>query len=117
MTGVHAATDQAIGSADGSTDGFALVKSYGTGEQRRITRPVAGTVRVAVDGAELASGWTIEDKGVIRFDAPPANGAAVTAGFLFDVPVRFANDQIEVNRSTFLAGEAPSVPLIEVRED
>jgi uncharacterized protein (TIGR02217 family) len=40
----------------------------------------------------------------------------VSAGFLFDVPVRFAEDRIEVNRATFLAGEAPSVPLIEVRE-
>jgi hypothetical protein len=29
---------------------------------------------------------------------------------------RFAEDRIEVNRSTFLAGEAPSVPLVEVRE-
>ena len=117
MTGIPAATDQAIGTGDGSTDGFALVKTYGTGEQRRITRPVAGSVRVALDGAELATGWTLEDQGVIRFDVPPASGAAVTAGFLFDVPVRFANDQIEVSRSTFLAGEAPSVPLIEVRED
>jgi uncharacterized protein (TIGR02217 family) len=116
MTGVPAATDQALRTGDGSADGFALVKTYGTGEQRRITRPVAGTVRVAVAGAEVASGWTLEDQGIIRFDVPPAAGAAVTAGFLFDVPVRFANDQIEVNRSTFLAGEAPSVPLIEVRE-
>jgi uncharacterized protein (TIGR02217 family) len=117
MTGIPAVTDQAIGTGDGSTDGFALVKTYGTGEQRRITRPVAGSVRVALDGAELATGWTLEDQGVVRFDVPPASGAAVTAGFLFDVPVRFANDQIEVSRSTFLAGEAPSVPLIEVRED
>jgi uncharacterized protein (TIGR02217 family) len=62
------------------------------------------------------SGWTLEPLGVIRFDQPPAAGASVTAGFLFDTPVRFANDQIEINRSTFLAGEAPSVPLIEVRE-
>jgi uncharacterized protein (TIGR02217 family) len=116
MTGVPAATDQPLGTGDGSADGFALLKTYGTGEQRRITRPVAGTVRVAVDGTELASGWTLEDQGIIRFDVPPSAGAAVSAGFLFDVPVRFANDQIEVNRSTFLAGEAPSVPLIEVRE-
>ena len=116
MTGVPAATDQPLGTGDGSADGFALLKAYGTGEQRRITRPVEGTVRVAVDGTELASGWTLEDQGIIRFDVPPAAGAAVSAGFLFDVPVRFANDQIEVNRSTFLAGEAPSVPLIEVRE-
>jgi uncharacterized protein (TIGR02217 family) len=59
----------------------------------------------------------LQDRGVVQFDGAPPAGAALTAGFLFDVPVRFANDQIEVNRSTFLAGEAPSVPLLEVRED
>jgi uncharacterized protein (TIGR02217 family) len=116
MTGNPAATDQAIGTGDGVLDNFALVKAYGSGEQRRITRPVPGSVRIAVDGSELATGWTIEDKGLIQFDQPPSAGAAVTAGFLFDTPVRFADDRLEVNRATFLAGEAPSVPLIEVRE-
>jgi uncharacterized protein (TIGR02217 family) len=116
MTDAPLPTDQLIGTGDGAIDGFDLVKSYGTGEQRRVTRPAAGTVRVAVDGGELVSGWTLEPLGVIRFDQPPAAGASVTAGFLFDTPVRFANDQIEINQSTFLAGEAPSVPLIEVRE-
>jgi uncharacterized protein (TIGR02217 family) len=116
MTGAPAATDQLIGTGDGATDSFALVKSYGPGEQRRITRPVAGTVRVAVDGTELVTGWTLDANGVVSLDDPPAAGATVTAGFLFDTPVRFAEDRIEVNRATFLAGEAPSVPLIEVRE-
>jgi len=53
---------------------------------------------------------------VIEFAEAPPPGSTVTAGYLFDVPVRFADDRIEVNRATFLAGEAPSVPLIEVRE-
>jgi phage portal protein BeeE len=46
----------------------------------------------------------------------PAVGAAITAGFLFDTPARFSEDRLEINRATFLAGEAPSVPLLEVRE-
>jgi uncharacterized protein (TIGR02217 family) len=117
MSGTPTAIDQIIGTGDGNSISFALTKDYGAGEQRRITRPVAGSVRVAVNGAEATTGWVLHDKGVVQFDSPPAAGASVTAGFLFDVPVRFANDQIEVNRSTFLAGEAPSVPLIEVRED
>ena len=116
MTSVATATDQLIGTGDGVRDSFDLVKSYGSGERRRITRPLAGTVRVAVDGVEMASGWTLGERGVVQFQAPPAAGVAVTAGFLFDTPVRFAEDRIEVNRATFLAGEAPSVPLIEVRE-
>jgi uncharacterized protein (TIGR02217 family) len=117
MTGTPAPTDQAIGTGDGATTRFALVKIYGTGEQRRITRPIAGTVRVALNGTEVLTGWTLQDKGVAEFDDPPEAGAAITAGFQFDVPVRFAEDRIEVNRSTVLAGEAPSAPLVEIRED
>lgn len=116
MTGTPAAADQAIGTGDGATDRFALVKTYGSGEERRITRPIAGSVRVAVDGTEMATGWTLDEKGVLQFSTAPTAGKAVTAGFLFDVPVRFSEDRIEVNRATFLAGEAPSVPLVEVRE-
>jgi uncharacterized protein (TIGR02217 family) len=116
MTGVPGAADQPIGEGDGAETGFKLSKEYGGGELRRISRPVPGSVRVAVDGIERSSGWTLEPLGVVRFDAAPGEGAVVSAGFLFDVPVRFAEDRIEVNRATFLAGEAPSVPLIEVRE-
>jgi uncharacterized protein (TIGR02217 family) len=117
MTGEPTATDQAIGTGDGATTSFALAKNYGDGEQRRITRPTAGSVRVAVNGTELATGWTVKDKGFVQFPQAPAAGAAITVGFLFDVPVRFAEDRLEINRATFRAGEAPSVPLIEVRED
>ena len=117
MTATPTAFDQAIGNGDGATDSFALTKDYGSAETRRITRPVPGSVRVAVDGAEVSTGWRLGAKGTIVFAAPPVAGASVTAGFMFDVPVRFAEDRIEVNRATFLAGEAPSVPLVEVRED
>jgi uncharacterized protein (TIGR02217 family) len=117
MTAPPTPTDQQIGTGDGATSRFTLRKRYGGGEDRRITRPVTGSVRVAVGGVELATGWTVEDGGVVQFATAPASGASVTAGFLFDVPVRFAEDRIEVNRSTFLAGEAPSVPLVEIRED
>jgi uncharacterized protein (TIGR02217 family) len=116
MTGEPGATDQPIGEGDGATDAFKLVKAYSPGEQRRITRPVPGSVRVSVDGTELTTGWVLQEGGTVQFASPPAPGTTVAAGFLFDVPVRFAEDRIEVNRATFLAGEAPSVPLIEVRE-
>lgn len=117
MTLAPTALDQVIGTGDGATDSFPLVKDYGPNEPRRITRPVPGSVRVAVDGSELITGWTLGSKGVIEFSTPPASGASIATGFLFDVPVRFAEDRLEINRATFLAGEAPSVPLVEVRED
>ncbi|GAA4781206.1 hypothetical protein GCM10023219_31810 [Stakelama sediminis] len=107
--------DQLLGTGDGTTVSFALVKAYGE-SARRITRPVAGSVRVAVDGVET-QGFTLEPGGQLVFDNAPAEGTRVTAGFRFDVPVRFAEDRLSVNRATFMAGAAPSVPLIELRED
>ena len=65
---------------------------------------------------QATAGWSLLDGGIVSFVTAPASGAEVTAGYLFDVPVRFAEDTLEVSRSTFLAGEAPSVPLVEVRE-
>jgi uncharacterized protein (TIGR02217 family) len=65
----------------------------------------------------MVLGWTIETGGVVVFDFAPADGVALTAGFRFDVPVRFAEDRLEIARATFLAGEAPSVPLVEIREE
>ena len=115
MTGLPGAADQAIGIGDGVRTMFPLIKSYES-QVRRITRPEAGSVRVAVDGEELEEGWTLGEKGTIEFDEAPAEGAAVTAGYLFDVPVRFAEDRLSLNRASFLAGEIPSVPMIEVRE-
>ena len=116
MSGISGPSDQAIATGDGATSRFALVKTYGTGERRRITRPVAGSVRIAVGGVERLTGWVLEPLGGILFDVPPASGAVVSAGYRFDVPVRFAEDRLEINRASFLAGEAPSVPLVELRE-
>ena len=107
--------DQVIGTGDGAQQAFALVKAYGD-VARRITRPVAGSVRVAVDGVETAA-FAIGAGGVVMLDEPAGDGAVVTAGYRFDVPVRFAEDSLSVNRATFMAGAAPSVPLVEVRED
>jgi uncharacterized protein (TIGR02217 family) len=111
--GAPGATDQVIGTGDGTQQAFALVKHYGE-VARRIARPVAGSVRVAVDGVE--TGGFAMDGGTVVLDAPPEEGAVVTAGFRFDVVVRFAEDSLSVNRATFMAGAAPSVPLVEVRE-
>ncbi len=70
---------------------------------------------MAVGGAAQVAGWRLVG-GAVEFNAPPAAGAAITAGFRFDVPVRFAEDRLEVGAAAFAAGEAVSVPLVEVRE-
>ncbi len=119
MTGTPTMLDQPIGTGDGLRTTFPLRKLYGAGtdaQVRHITHPVAASILVAVNGNALTTGWTLQPGGKIAFDVAPAAGAAITAGFRFDVPVRFADDRIEVNRSTFGAGEMASVPLIEVRD-
>ncbi|WP_260926461.1 DUF2460 domain-containing protein [Novosphingobium sp. 9] len=119
MVGVPGARDQLLGTGDGLATDFALVKRYGEGDAqqvRRVTRPDAPSVQVAVGGVVQTQGWTLLDGGTIRFDAAPASGLDVRAGFLFDVPVRFAEDQLEVSGAAFAAGEAPSVPVVEIRE-
>jgi uncharacterized protein (TIGR02217 family) len=115
MAGAPGAADQTLGMGDGVRTEFPLVKAYGE-QIRRITRPVAGTVRVSVDGEETVSGWMLGEKGIVAFATAPAAGLEIAAGFRFDVPVRFAEDRLSLSRATFAAGEAPSVPLIEIRE-
>jgi len=110
----HDAQGVTIGIGDGVTRSFALVKRYGDAA-RRITRPVAGSVGVAVDGRAM-HGFSLAAGGVVTLDDAPVVGAIVTATFSFDVAVRFAEDRLSVSRATYLAGEAASVPLVEVRE-
>jgi uncharacterized protein (TIGR02217 family) len=74
------------------------------------------SVLVAVNGAS-ASGWTLDAGGIVSFDTAPPAGAQVTAGFRFNVPVRFAEDSLSIDGATWAAGGAPEVPLIEVREE
>ena len=108
-----AGAGELLGTGDGANRRFPLVRRYGAAV-RRITRPVAGSVRVFLNGAETAA-FAVE-AGTVVLDAAPAASVTVTASFGFDVPVRFADDRLTVTRATFLAGEAASVPLVEVRE-
>jgi uncharacterized protein (TIGR02217 family) len=113
--------DQRIGRGDDKIATFALSKRYSSGEgsyQRPVAKPVAGTVRVAVGGVPRKEGvdWTLDTvAGTVTFEAQPEPGAEITAGFEFDVPVRFDTDRIQVSVASFRAGEAPSVPVVEVR--
>jgi uncharacterized protein (TIGR02217 family) len=115
---VPTALDQAIGTGDGTTTAFQLTKRYGASFDpylRPITRPVAGSVKAAVAGVELMSGWAVDvATGVVTFTSAPANGAAVTAGFLFDVPVRFDTDRLDVELTSFDGAEVPAIPLVEI---
>jgi uncharacterized protein (TIGR02217 family) len=115
------ALDQLLGLGDGVETLFRLVKTYQSGSYsyaRPIAKPVEGTLKVAVDGAEVSEGTDFSvDYGTGRlvFTSPPAAGLAVTAGFEFDVPVRFDTSSIQTSVASFQAGEIPTIPIIEVR--
>jgi uncharacterized protein (TIGR02217 family) len=118
--GVPTTLDQQIGIGDGTMVAFQLVKRYGAAfdpYDRPITKPDAATVRVAVNGVAVSGGdFTVDDTtGIVTLTASPAPGAVVTAGFLFDVPVRFDTDRLDVDLSGFDAAEVSNIPLIEVR--
>ncbi|MEO1137071.1 MAG: DUF2460 domain-containing protein [Pseudomonadota bacterium] len=115
-----APADQIIGTGDGAETSFQLTKRYVSGPAafaRMVKKPVAGSVRVAVDGAEQSAGpdFTVDEtSGAVSFASAPGAGLSVTAGFLFDTPVRFDTDELRINLATFQAGDIPSIPLIEV---
>ncbi|MDB5569067.1 MAG: hypothetical protein JWN93_250 [Hyphomicrobiales bacterium] len=113
--------DQALGTGDGAVREFQLVKRYGASfapYSREVVKPVAGSVRVAVAGVEAASSRYALDAstGRILFAAThtPPPGAAVTAGFVFDAPVRFDTDYLEIDLAAFEAGDIPKIPLVEI---
>jgi uncharacterized protein (TIGR02217 family) len=121
--GAVTAMDQALGTGNGATATFQLLKRYGALHApwwRTIRKPVAGTVRVAVDGVEKTEGadWSCDlTTGMVTFapGAIPGMGEAVTAGFEFDVPVRFDTDHLDINLTSFAAGDIPAIPLVEIR--
>lgn len=117
-----APTDQLVGTGNGATASFQLVKRYGTGADiylRPVRKPVSGTVRVAVAGVERTSPthFTVNHQtGVVTFQpgSIPASGQTIHAGYEFDVPARFDTERIAISLSAFKAGQIPSIPIVEI---
>lgn len=113
--------DQLIGTGDGVTTVFQLQKTYVSGLQsyaRPVRKPVAGTVVVAVSEDPKVEGLEFSvnvETGAISFTLPPELGTRVSAGFEFDVPVRFDADAVQTSVASFQAGDVPSVPIVEIR--
>ncbi|MEM1151008.1 MAG: DUF2460 domain-containing protein [Pseudomonadota bacterium] len=113
--------DQVIGNGDGVTQDFPLLKTYRSGTHiyaRPIQKPVAGTIRVGLADDEKQEGIDYEvdlTTGIVSFAHPPDENAEVTAGYEFDVPVRFDTNSIQNSVASFRAGDAPSVPIVEIR--
>ena len=111
------AVDQPLGVGDGETTAFQLIKRYVSGgalRERAITKPVEDTVLVAVDGVTTTAFDVNWATGVVTFDAAPAHGAILTAGFEFDVPVRFDADRLDVALEGHDAVRVMRAPLVEI---
>lgn len=113
--------DQVLGTGDGITRNWRLVKTYSSGGQsyqRPIVKPVEGSIRVGIQGEqqfEQVHFIVDHSTGVLQFEMPPAKGLQITAGYEFDVPVRFDTDRIQTSVASFKAGDVPNIPIIEVR--
>ncbi len=117
---VPGASDQQIGTGNGSTRTFQLVKRYSSGAQswtRTITKPVAGSVKIALAGTPAPSGWSADSAtGLVTFSTAPTAGVTITAGFEFDVPVRFDTDTLDITLDLERLGSITSIPLVEIRK-
>ncbi|WP_138464219.1 DUF2460 domain-containing protein [Poseidonocella sp. HB161398] len=116
--------DQPLGTGDGSAVTFQVVKVYGALQPyaRPVALPSLASLRIAVDGAELTSGWSLSATGGrVTFDSAPAPGAVLTCGFTYAMPVRFG-DTLTIDAAFFRSSgagiaSAPDIPLMEVRLD
>ena len=114
--------DQIIGTGDGVQVKFQVSKIYGPlsgGFRREIYKVNSENFKLAVDGNLQIEGthYSLDvDTGLVTFMAShiPLSDAQISAGFTFDVPVRFSLDQLDINLAAFEAGEIVSIPLIEV---
>jgi uncharacterized protein (TIGR02217 family) len=115
----YQASSQLVGTGDDAETQFQLVKRYPSGsvvELRTITKPVAGTVRLYLDGVEQLSGWSVDvTTGIITFGTAPAAAVAITADFDFDVPVRFDTDHMAVTIESFKLHRWQQIPIVELR--
>ena len=124
--------DQQLGTGDGVTTDFQLKKRYTSGlftYDRDIYFPVASTVVVGIapPGSPLsitplgdfspAITFTVSRPGgIVSFSSPPPSGYTLTAGFLFDIQVRYESDDTfrGIMRTLAVSGFA-DIPLMEVR--
>lgn len=111
-------SDQIIATGNGATLTFQLIKNYTSGSithVRTIAKPVAGSVVMGVNNVQVSSGWSVDTTtGLVTFAVAPGAGQSVTAGYQFDVPVRFDTDQLSLTAQNFRMYHT-EIPIVEIR--
>jgi uncharacterized protein (TIGR02217 family) len=106
------ANDVEIGIGNGVTTDMNLILGNG----RQVTHPIEESLRVAINGLEISTGFSFDQSSQkLIFDQAPASGETISAGFQFDVPVRFENEQLVATRTVNNAGEVSDITLLELR--
>lgn len=120
-------TDGTIGTGDGATAAFQIVKVYSDSVlpfSRKITRPITAGLVVKVDGVTktLTTHYTVSaTTGIVTFTMGniPTLAQVITVTCEFDVPVRFDTDRIPLiveHAAGTGAAQIGKFPIIEVRE-
>lgn len=112
-------SDQLFGTGDGFTRVFQLTKTYvysGLSYTRPIALPILADLVIAIAG-EVSEAFSVtRPGGQVTFTDAPANGAALTWGGLFDVPVRFDSDEgLDGVVQAWRVGGAAEINLDEMR--
>jgi uncharacterized protein (TIGR02217 family) len=97
-----AVTGQGIGSGDGTTTSFQLVREFG-GYAEPIFAPDVVSAVYVNDVAQSASLYTVNQwgsavPGALVFNAAPAAGVSISADFSFYFPCRFIADQLDFEK-------------------
>lgn len=104
--------DVEIGVGDGAKTQFQLKLNSG----RIIQKPIGSSVLVSVSGATLGEGFNVDETtGIVSFEQPPAADSAISAGFDFDVPVRFENEELISAVTARNAAQISDISLMEIR--
>lgn len=120
----YVATDQYLGTGNGSNQIFQLVKNYAQGSTtiiRNLIRPVSGTVVVhtySAGGVQDAdpSVSVNYDTGKVTLTPAPTTGHVVRASCQFDCLARFDVDSLIISPSGPLTGQITNMNMVEVLE-
>ena len=109
----NAVTGQAIGTGNGVTTSFQLVRSFGSGSNvfAEPMQAINGAPVIRVAGVVKTAGtdYSVSATGLVTFGTAPASGASITADFAYYFRCHFLNDELEFNQFMYQLWEAQTV--------